>query len=528
MTRPLVLAATTLSLLAALIFLDRIVNAHSETAASIPTVQPVFTHGVASGDVTPTSAILWTRLDGPSSVIVDVWEDLTGQKVFQPTGSQATAAGDFTVKIEATGLRPDTSYYYRFRLGNGRDVSVSPVGTFKTAPAAGAPASVKFTFAGDSDGTKVAGVPAFNAFETLNAVRLENADFFVYLGDTIYSDSGFRPAPAITLDDYHAAYRLNRTYPNLTDLLQSSSTYAQPDDHEVFNNYSGQTVDPGRYAAGIGAFLHYMPVRETGLLNDATCAGSPLFRVFHWGSMVDVIMLDERSCRSSDVTVACQNDLAPTLPSSLRLQFGLPASPPAGCLAAINDSTRTLLGPVQKQAFKDALSHSTAKFKFVINGEPIQQFWALPYDRWEGYAAERNEILDFIRDPDNNAATADAIKNVVFLTTDMHATLVNEVFKDRFTAPGTIAQEVVTGPIATNTYQQEIVAAYGIARVAQFQAALNLAGVDCRNLDRNSYGLIEVNALLGTATITSKDQGGNPVPDQAGSRVPPCRKTLGP
>src|SRR4029450_10408342 len=101
-----------------------------------------------------------------------------------------------------------------------------------------------------------------------------------------------------------------------------------------------------------------------------------------------------------------------------------------------------------KQAFKSALLNSTAKFKFVINEYPIQQFWALPYDRWEGYGAERNEILNFILDPDNNSSTNDSIENVVFLTTDTHATIVNEVFRDRFengfpALPTTIAQEVI-------------------------------------------------------------------------------------
>jgi alkaline phosphatase D len=495
--------------------------------------QPVFTHGVASGDVTSTSAILWTRVDRRTSVKVEVWDNagLTGPKAFQQTEPQTSAGSDFTVKIDATGLTPDTTYYYRFRHGDEAGGSVSPVGTFTTAPEPGAPANVTFTYTGDSDGTRVGGNPAFNNFEVLNAARLENADFFVYLGDTIYSDSSFRASPATTLDEYQAAYRENRTYPNLTNLLQSTSTYAQQDDHEVVNDYDGQTVDPNRYAAGIGAFLDYMPLRESGLISDPTCAGAPLFRAFHWGSDADVIIPDERSCRSADVAAACGGDLAPTLPAPFRVAFGLPPSPPAGCLPAINDPTRTVLGPVQKQAFENALSSSTARFKFVINEYPIQQFWALPYDRWEGYAAERNEILDFIHDPDNNPGTNDSIDNVVFLTTDIHATIVNEVFKDRFAAPATIAQEVVTGPIATNTFQQEIINLFGPVvgpvRVAQLQAALSLAGVDCRNLNQNSYGVVEVDASLGTATVTSKDRNGVPVLNQA---PPPatCTKTFGP
>lgn len=497
-------------------------------AADQPAGQPVFTHGVASGDVTSTSAILWTRVDRATSVKLEIWDNpsLSGAKAFQATEPRASDTNDFTVKIEATGLSAGTTYYYRFRHGDQAGDSVSPVGTFKTAPDPGAAANVRFTFTGDSDGTRVGSQPAFNNFEVLNAARLENADFFVYLGDTIYGDSAFRPSPAVTVEDYHAAYKLNRAYPNLTNLLESTSTYALADDHEVVDNYAGQTVDPLRYRAGIAAFRHYLPVRDTGLPFDSSCAGQPMFKVFHRGSLVDVIVLDERSCRSPDVAALCAGDLVPTLPAAVRVQFGFPPSPPTGCLAAINDPTRTLLGAVQKQAFKDALVNSTAKFKFILNEDPIQQFWALPYDRWEGYGAERQEILDFIHDPDANPATPDSIGGIIFLTTDIHATLVNEVFKDRFTSPGTIAQEIVTGPIAAVTYQQEVAGFGGARLVAKLQAALTLAGVDCRNLNQNSYAVIDVDAASKTATVAIKDQNGLPALNQV-SPFGACAKTFG-
>ncbi|MFH4317201.1 alkaline phosphatase D family protein, partial [Acinetobacter baumannii] len=76
---------------------------------------------------------------------------------------------------------------------------------------------------------------------------------------------------------------------------------------------------------------------------------------------------------------------------------------------------------------------STAKWKIVLSEVAWQQFWALPYDRWEGYGAERNEILNFIRDEN--------IEGVVFLTTDNHANIFNEVFIDVLTDPEPIAYE---------------------------------------------------------------------------------------
>ena len=78
--------------------------------------------------------------------------------------------------------------------------------------------------------------------------------------------------------------------------------------------------------------------------------------------------------------------------------FGLPGDAvPPGCLTAINDPNRTMLGPVQKAKLKNDLLSSTATHKLIISELAWQQFYALPYDRWEGYAAERSEMLNFIR-----------------------------------------------------------------------------------------------------------------------------------
>jgi alkaline phosphatase D len=482
-----------------------------------------FTDGVASGDVTSTRAILWTRVDVADNIKVEIFNNaaLHPPKVF--IGKMKTsAARDFTVKIDASGLQPDTQYWYRFK----KDEDVSPVGTFKTAPAANTPANVKLGYTGDSDVTKVGGVPAVNDFKTLQALQAEGTDAWIYLGDTIYSDSSFRPTgPATTLAEYRATYREGRTYPNLTSLLASTSTYATWDDHEVVNDYQGATIDPARYAAGRKAFFENMPIRETGLLHDASCAGDPIYRKYNWGSDVDVFMLDERSCRSAESTIACFGDLAPTLPQAARELFPfslfLQPTPPEGCLAALNNPARTLLGPVQKAQFKSDLLNSTAQYKLVVSQDPIQQFFVLPYDRWEGYPAERSEILNFIQ---NNG-----IDNTLFLTTDTHATMQNQVALDAFTAPAPISNEMVTGPIATTTFQNEVIGVAGPIGLFAVNAALNaFTGMDCRNLDKNSYASVDVTSG-GTTTITSKDDTGSPVigVNTSGGSLP-CTGTYGP
>lgn len=534
-----------------------------------------FTHGVASGDVTPFSAVLWTRTNKAAELRLEVATDPDFRhRVFRRVLRrvvQTSDEHDFTAKVIVFPLRPNTTFFYRWR---SEGVS-SETGTFKTAPPGRRRADVRFAFSGDSDGTRVRGVPFFNNFEVLDAIRREgevpgeDLDFFVYLGDTIYSDSQLRPDPpgsAKTLDEYRDVYKVNRQNAHLRELLSDTSVYAIWDDHEVRNDWNGETVDPTRFANGRRAFLEYMPVVDLRLPRDPGCAGPPLFRYFPWGKDVDIIVLDERSCRSRSAdeigipdptaptrvipfclnlsTPALDADPFPTLPMDIREQIGnpnprenefsdlvgllIPSGPPfnfEACLAAIRDPTRTMLGPTQKALLKAILRHSRAKFKFVINEVPIQQLYINPYDSWEGYAAERAEILNFIRD--------NHIKNVIFLTTDQHANLVNEVFIDAFDDPEPIALELVTGPIATFRFETAIRLALdpfpGLSdRFIQFVSEFlmgDVLGVDCRNLDSFSYGLVEVDAYAGTTTVTLKDDLGMPLSDDLLPSVG-CQKTI--
>ncbi|NOX62827.1 MAG: hypothetical protein GXP42_12905 [Chloroflexi bacterium] len=474
-----------------------------------PTATMRFEQGVASGDVGPDKALLWTRGDREATVRLEVAEDADFQQIVVTRTAPLRMEEDYTAKIAVEGLTPAQTYYYRWRRGQ----SMSVVGAFRTAPAPNESRDLRFAFSGDSDGTLVNGKPYYNHFETLDAVRAENPDFFVYLGDTIYADSYLRESGAAqSLDEYRDAYKTNRGIAALPALLAAVSTYAIWDDHEVYNDFAGATVDPARFADGRKAFLEYMPIDESVLLDDPTCANRPLFRTFRWGSEAEIIVLDERSCRSAAVAQQCTApgeawpDLAPTLPAATRLQLGLPATPPFGCRQAITDPTRTLLGPVQKAMLKKTLLHSKARFKFIINELNIQQIYAYPYDRWEGYAAERAEILNFIRDNE--------IENVIFLTTDLHANLMNEVWIDHFQDPEPIAYEFVTGPIATLTMRRQLEIFGGPEEAAQFEALFDLVGIDCRNLDSYAYGSVQVNASAGEAAITLKDANGAPLRDE--------------
>ena len=534
-----------MTIVVALLLLISSVNPIVPVAKAIPQVS--FPQGVASGEVTSNSAILWVRVDQKTPVPVEVSTSSDFKKIDFKNTVIPQSANDFTAKVVATDLQPDQAYYYRWRHGS----AVSETGTFKTAPSLdtipendgsansdsgdNSSTDIHFAWTGDSDVSKVNGIPFFGDWKALDAVRSEVPDFFIYLGDTIYSDfrAGGRLPDAQTLDEYRQLYKDSRDVAALHKLLLATSIYPLWDDHEVRNDWDGQTVDPKFYQIGNQAFHEYMPLLQqqqqqeqqesTTAIDRQQCAGPPQFRVHHWGEDVDLIFIDTRSCRSASVEDICHNDLAPTLPALIRSQNPafFPPNLPQGCLDAINDPTRTMLGSVQKSMFKEALINSEAKYKFVITSVPIQQIYALPYDNWEGYAAERKEILNFIRD--NN------IQNVTFLTSTLHLNLMNQVFIDRFTDPTPIAYEFITGPIAQLTDQQLTLQFFGpnvgSAVLNAFHGILNLVGADCHNLDVYSYGSVQVDSTRGTATITLKDENGNIIHDQLNPTIT-CTKTF--
>ncbi len=455
-----------------------------------------FNLGVASGDVTPASAVVWTRAAGAEAVEAEISKNASF-KTYVSVQSSTSAERDFTVKTVFRGLEPGTVYYYRF-FAHGR---FSPTGSFTTAPAETASHPLRFVFGGDSDGVRNAsGAPTYNNFEVLGAAAAEDPAFFLYFGDTIYAD---RDPVASTLSGYRSKYRENRGYPALTKLLAQTSTYNTWDDHEVVNDFAGKTVDRALFEAGRQAFREYLPIDDS--------AGDPatMYRAFRWGKDVDLIALDERSFRDGSASTTCANDelpgvLAPGVPAIYRAGraiLKLPDAIPGGCLDALSNPTRTMLGVEQKAFLKQRLKSSTATWKVIVNEVPIMQIEAGPYDRWEGYAAERREILSFIRD--------NGIKNVVFLTTDFHGTVFGPVRADIFADPAPIAYEAIVGPIATLPVKRELSFTLSDAAANAFGPLLTtVLQVECTELEAFAYGLVEVDPAAGTMTLASKDASG--------------------
>lgn len=402
-------------------------------------------HGVAAGDTTSTSTVLWTRSTALGDVLFEYSLDPTfSSNVFGVT--RTVADGAVPVKAEIAGLQAGSRYYYRATDSLG---AVSG-GTFTTAAASGR-RGLRFGVSGDWRGELA-------PYQAVANAAGRNLDLFVALGDTIYADyaSPAVPAPqATTLAEFrakHAEVYSERFGVNaLAGLRASTSWLAMIDDHEVTNDFAGGAApssdprfagQPGAYInettlfqRGLQAFHEFNPIRAETYsgTGDARVEGkAKLYRERTYGKDAAMFLLDARSFRDEELAPVA-NPLNPG-------QVG-------AFMAASFDPTRTMLGRPQVDELKQGLldaQQSGATWKFVHVPEPIQNLGVVGgEDRFEGYAAERTEILKFIND--NN------IENVVFVAADIHGTIVNNLTYAE--SPGgaqiaTSAFEISTGSVA--------------------------------------------------------------------------------
>ncbi|MGI9145686.1 MAG: alkaline phosphatase D family protein [Chloroflexota bacterium] len=429
----------------------------AQAQAPFPTQTPVpvaaarpgpFGYGVASGDMTPTTTILWTRIGSATDVSAELsttpgFDDAMN---LAPTASRSST--DFTVKVTPSGLIPGQTYYFRFR-GAG---AVSDVGSFRTPYDANQDVPVTIAFTGDAHWS-------WRPYPLLTSLMKEPLDTFVFLGDLFYESRNLETGKngtiaAESLDDFRWKYRENReprpgaasdNVP-MRDLYERFGQYSIFDNHEtalskergappyitggatIGDQFVNQTEG---FRNRIRAYSEYQPVEDVGVANtgDPRLDGTQKFyRSVAWGANVELLVLDDRSYRDAAVV----------------------ATDPAAA-----DCSRTMLGQPQFAWFESELKSAQARgvaWKVVVISSPIQEL-GKAYDgtkSWvSGYVCERNRLLKFIDDS--------GINNVVFLTTDNHYTAVNNLSYNTDPAdpaspfqPARNAFEIITGPLGAD------------------------------------------------------------------------------
>jgi phosphodiesterase/alkaline phosphatase D-like protein len=349
--------------------------------ANVPLDDDAFPQGVTSGSMSATAATLWGRVmleQASSGLRLRVWRtidgddatvDLVVDEAVEPTSdSDDTAIASGIVKRRMEGLAPGAEYRYGLFVVDegGTPIARSSIGRVRTAIADEACAPVTF---GATSCTNPRSAP----FGCLTQLSQIDADFgaldaVLHVGDMVYAD-GSRSA-----DAYRGHWRAALADTGYRSLLGHTGLLMAWDDHEFDNNLNPESAPAGLIELAKAALYENLPI-ERGV-------GGVDWSSHRFGTAVEVIRLDTRTQRQ---------------PSRR------------------SDDASAYLSRAQMEFLKERLAHSPCHFKVVMNSVPMTQMpplWIQQQDRWQGYAAAREELLVFLEE--------NGLDNVWFISGDFH------------------------------------------------------------------------------------------------------------
>ena len=459
--------------------------------------RPQIANGVASGDVSAGSAVVWARADRPARMQVECSTLESFKTIIRIASSEALPKRDFTSKVLLEGLPPGQDIFYRVRF---EDIALSgisgetQVGHFRTAPLE--QGSISFVWSGDTAGQGW-GIDASRGGMRTYKTMLENRpDFFIHSGDHIYADCSIpaelklpngeiwrnivteeKSIVAHGLAQFRGNYKYNLLDDNLRAFNAQVPMLAQWDDHEVTNDWSpvGTADETGYAEDGTSrlvararrAFHAFMPIRAI-----PEQAGR-VYRKIGYGPLLDVFLIDMRSYRDS--TWNKRDDRGDTF----------------------------ILGSAQLAWLKRELAASNATWKVIAADLPIglisEDAIALGDGPPERREHEIADLLSFM----NRAG----VRNTVWLTADMHYTAAHHYDPSR-----AVFQdfepfwEFVSGPLHAGTWAPgELDNTFGPAAMFQkgcsAEQGENLA--PCFGLQ--FFGRVDIDGRSGVMTVTLKD-----------------------
>ena len=202
---------------------------------------PQLTHGIQFGDVLSDRAIVWSRADRPSRMIVEYSfnSDFKDSKLVQ--GPLALENTDYTARIDLIGLPSGQDVFVRVSfqdLNNQQAVSKASSGHFRTAPDQAE--NIRFLWSGDTCGQGWGINPDIGGMRIYETMRLTEPDFFIHCGDSIYADCPIQETQIVyetdevwrnivtpevskvaeTLDEFRGRYKYNLMDHNLRRLTR--------------------------------------------------------------------------------------------------------------------------------------------------------------------------------------------------------------------------------------------------------------------------------------------------------------------
>lgn len=371
-----------------------------------------FTLGIASGDVTDCSAVLWTRLapeplegDGgmePCSIPVQ-WElalDPEMSRIVRRGETLATPTFAHSVHVELEGLEPGCEYWYRFSVSSHS----SRTGRTKTLPDRNShPESLRFITASCQNWTH----GYFVAYEHMIQ---DKPDFIIHLGDYFYDTSfgvsDFRhheteKAP-VTVDEFRSRHARYKTDKHLQDAHAQIPFFTTIDNHDAIED-----MDPEKFAqraAAYQAWYEHMPVRGYEAAGDNHF---DLQRTISLGDLIQISLLDGRQFRDS--REICSNDYPDYGFGNYRERC-----------AAVFDENRSMLGKKQEQWLTENLVQNSSTWNVIASPGPFLPFRyhhdgkELSYiGAWDIYPANRDRVA--------KAIEAAEVGHPLILSADVHS-----------------------------------------------------------------------------------------------------------
>lgn len=342
------------------------------TAAAAQAAPPQNTRqatGVKIGEITPSSAIIWTRRTQSASRLVDgvrrrghapdAFAPKPDEKVdgfegacpgaagyvrlqLEAVGSRARkrtidwvdlqASRDFTHQFRLTGLEAGTSYKFAVETAAAKGSRGDELltGEFRTAPKEGEVAPVRFAL---SSCQIYCRMDRADGFQIYDSIEKRKPDFLLSCGDNVYYDSEDPIANSETVARYH--WQRMYSLGTLHSCLRKVPGYWQKDDHDVYADDGW----PGYVAPKMGAFTFKQGQRIFREQVPSPVESEVLYRRFRWGTELEVWLPDSRDFRS-------------------------PNTDPDG-------PAKSIWGAEQKKWLEQSLKASTARWKFLINPNPI-------------------------------------------------------------------------------------------------------------------------------------------------------------
>ncbi len=364
-----------------------------------------FYHGVASGDPTENSVVIWTKVTLGTSVkkaviTYEIATDSLFNSIVQKGNSVTDETKDFTIKERIQALKSNHTYYYLFTYNS----IFSIVGTTKTLPSKVESFNIAFASCSNYE---------FGYFTNYKLIAEDEAiDLVVHLGDYIYeygvgvygdTTIGRFNIPSheiITLADYRTRYSLYRLDKDLMKLHQLKPITTTWDDHEIADN--AYMTGAQNHQENEGSFLSRKDAAKKAYyewLPITPKENEPLYRSFSVGSLINLIVLDTRIEERSKQVDSMQ-------------------------VSNYYDSTRTILGKKQFGWLQQNLRKNHT-WKIICNQVPVGPMYYPSIlkgekymDGWDGYPFEKEKFISYLQQQN--------IQNTIIVTGDYHRSIAME------------------------------------------------------------------------------------------------------